>query len=218
MMLICLFVSTLQPLSGATASQRQSLQLLSSAADYSFLNKNNCYKVDRMNDKEEWSLTVDGMKEMGMDDAEIDGILRILSAILWIGQLEFTSDGADKSKIVDHRPIEVVASLLGCDAKLLSQGMSARTYTANNSSVLTPLNADQAKYTRDALAKSMYFRLFDYIVHRINEAIHLTTSAAPSSAANGKSKTKAVRTIGVLDVRHKSDIKQNTKYHNNLSS
>ena len=30
--------------------------------------------------------------------------------------------------------------------------MSARTYSANKTDVLTPLNQDQAKYTRDALA------------------------------------------------------------------
>jgi myosin heavy subunit len=189
-------------LDGVSAAQRHSLQLLSSASEYSYLNKNQCYKVDRMNDKEEWGLTLEGMQAIGMNDEEVDSILRILSAILWLGQLEFAADGADKSKIVDSRPIEVVASLLGCDAKLLAQGMSARTYSANNSSVLTPLNAEQATYTREAFAKAIYFRLFDFIVSRINEAIK--TSGAPgatSASSSSSSKTKSVRTIGVLDVR-----------------
>jgi myosin-1 len=77
--------------------------------------------------------------------------------------------------------------------------MVQRTYTANKQDVLTPLNAEQAKYTRDALAKAIYFRLFDYIVARINEAIKINDSGAAASSSS-KSKAKSVRTIGVLDI------------------
>lgn len=188
-------------LDGVHAAQRQQLQLLASAKEYRFLNRNDCYKVDRMNDKEEWGLTKDGMQAMGMSDQEIDGVLRVLSAVLWLGQLEFVADGADRSRLQDERPIGVVASLLGCDAKVLLQGMSARTFTANNSSVLTPLNVDQARYTRDALAKAIYFRLFDYIVHRINDAIQTNGGAQQgNSSASSHKVQKKDRSIGVLDI------------------
>ena len=37
--------------------------------------------------------------------------------------------------------------------------------------ILVPLKAGEAASARDALAKSLYTRLFDYIVARINQSI-----------------------------------------------
>jgi len=184
-------------LAGATAQQKQQLQLLSGPADYSYLNKNGCYTVERMDDREDWAECVAGMGAMGMTEAEIGHVRSILAAVLWLGNIDFVAEGADKSRVADQKPVEVVAQLLGCDKALLAQGMVQRTYSANKQDVLTPLNADQAKYTRDALAKAIYFRLFDYIVARINTAIQ---TSDPSASSGGSKKAKALRTIGVLDI------------------
>jgi myosin-1 len=186
-------------LAGVTGQQRQQLQLLAGPADYSYLNKNGVYTVDRMDDREEWGECMAGMQAMSMSETEIGHVRSILAAVLWLGNIDFVAEGADKSRIANMKPVEVAASLLGCDVKLLAQGMVQRTYTANKQDVLTPLNAEQAKYTRDALAKAIYFRLFDYIVARINEAIKINDSGAAASSSS-KSKTKSVRTIGVLDI------------------
>lgn len=186
-----------QILAGVNAAERARLQLLPSAASYSYLNANGTYSVDRMDDKEEYRDCVEGMAAMGMSEAEIGQVRAVLAAVLWLGQVEFVAEGADKCRVADPRPIEIVAQLLACDQRLLAQGMVSRTYSANNSSVLTPLNADQAKYTRDALAKATYFRLFDYIVSVINSAIKTNDAVAASAS---KSKSKTVRTIGVLDI------------------
>lgn len=186
-------------LAGCThEAQRSQLFLLGSPAEYTYLNKNQCYTVDRMNDKEEWKEVQESMLAIGMSQDEILEILKILSAVLWLGQIEFQQDGSiDKSKITNQLPVERIAKLLGCDIKLLGQGMISRTFSANNSSVLTPLNPDGARYTRDAMAKTIYFRLFDYIVYRINQAIE---TPEMNSAATSKQKTKSLRTIGVLDI------------------
>ena len=51
-----------------------------------------------------------------------------------------------------------------------------------------PLNSTQASAARDALVKSIYDRLFDSLIARINESLHV------------HSDTKVHRSIGILDI------------------
>lgn len=53
------------------------------------------------------------------------------------------------------------------------------------------LNKEQAAGSRDALSKSLYSKLFDWIVHSINSTM--------SKLANGLGKGK-ILSIGVLDI------------------
>ncbi len=55
-----------------------------------------------------------------------------------------------------------------------------------------PLNAEQARGTRDALSKALYSRMFDFIVQRVNASMKPPESAAQ---AGGKGLQ-----FGVLDI------------------
>jgi myosin-1 len=74
--------------------------------------------------------------------------------------------------------------------ELLEKALTERTVRDNSrggKNVATPVNKDQATFTRDALAKATYDRLFSWIVKKVNENIY--------SRESGK---KAI--IGVLDI------------------
>ena len=174
-----------QLIAGCSSEERAQFNL-QNPDYYNYLRNSGCYTVERTNDREEFTETVDGMQAIGMNNTEIGDVFRILSAILLIGNIEYT--GKDKAAVQDSKIIDNICKLLNCDKTLLNSAMIARTFTAQGKEILTPLTAEQARYTRDSFAKTVYFRLFDYVVARVNDALAVQTA------------TKQSRTFGVLDI------------------
>ena len=49
--------------------------------------------------------------------------------------------------------------------------MTHRTIEARGEKLLTPLSVEQALYARDALSKSTYERMFQWLVQRLNSSL-----------------------------------------------
>lgn len=86
--------------------------------------------------------------------------------------------------------LQKASALFGVNAAALAKALTSRTVkdtSKGGQDVLTPLNVDQAVYSRDALAKSTYDRLFSWVVKKINDNIF-------SKSSNKRA------VIGVLDI------------------
>merc|ERR1712038_351345 len=78
--------------------------------------------------------------------------------------------------------LQITAKLMGLDADELRRALTARVMQTSKGGykgtvIMVPLKVHEASNARDALAKSMYSRLFDYIVVKINQSIPFEKSA-----------------------------------------
>lgn len=75
---------------------------------------------------------------------------------------------------IERRKLLIVAKLIGCDPVELEKALVSRVMLLD---INVPLNCNQASNARDALAKSIYTRVFDHIVCVINQSIPFQKSS-----------------------------------------
>ncbi|CAG5101043.1 Similar to Myo1e: Unconventional myosin-Ie (Rattus norvegicus), partial [Cotesia congregata] len=157
---------------------------------------NICRMGDRgsSSDAKDFQETLKALSVMDIKETEVSNILRLVAGILHIGTIKFRENG-NYSQIADPRGkkfilhiktinslmLRLPAYLLGISAeklshKLISRGFESK-WGSQSESVDVTLNVAQALYTRDALAKDIYARLFDYLVKRVNSAMMTTGDA-----------------------------------------
>ncbi|KAK1342402.1 hypothetical protein QTO34_015167 [Cnephaeus nilssonii] len=94
-------------------------------------------------------------------------VLQLVAGTLHLGNISFCEDG-NYARVESVDLLAFPAYLLGIDSgrlqeKLTSRKMDSR-WGGRSESIDVTLNVEQATYTRDALAKGLYSRLFDFLV------------------------------------------------------
>jgi myosin-1 len=171
---------------GASQHYRQTFGI-QTPETYLYTSKSKCLDVDGIDDLAEFEDTLGAMKIIGLSQQEQDNIFRVLSAILWTGNLVFREGDDGYAAVSDQSVVEFLAYLLEVEPKQLVDAITIRILTPRNGEVIeSPANVAQATATRDALAMALYNNLFDWIVERINQSL--------------KARQPAANTIGILDI------------------
>ncbi|KAK4299769.1 hypothetical protein Pmani_027986 [Petrolisthes manimaculis] len=158
---------------GTTPQQKEQLGI-SSPEYFEYLQQSGVYKVDGTNDAQEFQETLKAMQVMGMSDETQNNMLKIVAAILHMGNISFYEEN-NAAIISDPGYLEFPAFLLEIDPQQLGHKLVSRIFDSKwggkSERVDVTLNTEQAQFARDAWTKGLYSRLFDYIVEAVNSAM-----------------------------------------------
>uniref|UniRef100_A0A8D2LT09 Myosin IE n=1 Tax=Varanus komodoensis TaxID=61221 RepID=A0A8D2LT09_VARKO len=159
-----------QLIEGASVEQKSTLGI-TSMDYYHYLSLSGSYKVEDINDKLDFQETLHAMNVIGIFADEQALVLQIVAGVLHLGNISFKEVG-------NYAAVEILAFpafLLGIDQGRLKEKLTSRQmdskWGGKSESIHVTLNVEQACYTRDALAKALHARVFDYLVDSINKAM-----------------------------------------------
>lgn len=158
---------------------------------YLYTSKSKCYDVPGIDDHGDFKDTLEAMRVIGMTQGEQDEVFRMLSTVLWLGNCTFKEDDHGNAAVADQSVVDFVAYLLEVQPEHVNKVLTTRLVETSRggrrgSSYDVPLNQTQAMSVRDALAKAIYYNMFDWIVQRVNVSLRAKGAVAHS--------------VGILDI------------------
>ncbi|KAH9489592.1 hypothetical protein Btru_037584 [Bulinus truncatus] len=175
-----------QFLQGASAQQRQEF-LLEDWSKYAFMTHGKIL-VPGVDDAAEFKNLIDAMGIMGITPDNQAAVLRTVSAVLLLGNMQFKQDrNSDQATLPDNTVAQKACHLLGVPVTALTQAFLKPKIKVGRDYVTKAQTKAQVEFAVEAISKALYERMFKWIVTRINKSLDRT-------------KRQGASFIGILDI------------------
>uniref|UniRef100_A0A915PUG7 Myosin heavy chain n=1 Tax=Setaria digitata TaxID=48799 RepID=A0A915PUG7_9BILA len=161
--------------------------LLEDVDKYRFLN-NGYINLPNVDDANEFHNTVRSMKIMGFQEEEITSVLRLVSAVLLFGNMQFFQEKkSDQAILPDDRVAQKLCHLLGLPLVDFTKAFLRPRIKVGREFVHKAQNKEQAEFAVEAISKACYEKMFRWLVGRLNKSLDRTRRQGASF-------------IGILDI------------------
>nr|CAB3264155.1 unconventional myosin-Ic-like [Phallusia mammillata] len=160
-----------QLMEGSDEKMLRKLCLEKTPDTYFYTNQGKCAKVRSINDRKDFIAVQKALKVLEFSEQQIDNLFEIVASVLHLGNVNFSANDEGNAVVQNDHVVQKVSILLGCDLDQLLQALTHRTIEANKEKMQSPLAVDQAVYARDALAKAVYGRMFNWLVESLNGSL-----------------------------------------------
>uniref|UniRef100_A0A4W6FBW8 Myosin VB n=1 Tax=Lates calcarifer TaxID=8187 RepID=A0A4W6FBW8_LATCA len=161
---------------------------LTTAEDFTYTSLGENIFIEGVNDAEDFEKTREAFTLLGIKESSQINIFRVIASILHLGNIEICPerDGESCHVSVHDLHLKHFCRLLGVELQQMEHWLCHRKLATASETYVKTMSSKQAANARDALAKHIYARMFDWIVEHIN--MSLQTSSKQHSF------------IGVLDI------------------
>ncbi|MEQ2262800.1 Myosin-7, partial [Xenotaenia resolanae] len=160
-----------QILSQAKPELLEMLLITNNPYDYAFISQGET-TVASINDSEELMATDDAFDVLGFTQEEKNSIYKMTGAIMHFGNMKFKQKQREEQAEADGtEDADKVAYLMGLNSADLIKGLCHPRVKVGNEWVTKGQNVAQVYYSVGALAKSVYEKMFLWMVMRINQSL-----------------------------------------------
>lgn len=161
---------------------------IGAAGDHRYTSQSRCTEVDGVDDEADFEELVGAMRGMGMPADDEMSIMRTIAGILHLGDVSFSSAKDGSGRLDEGASAEWAGKLLGLDVEAMRTAICTRSIKAGLDTLSVPKSKDEALSSRDAVARVVYTKMFEWVITAINGRLGRSSgcgSAAVSAAAGG---------------------------------
>uniref|UniRef100_A0A668ATC3 Unconventional myosin-Vb n=1 Tax=Myripristis murdjan TaxID=586833 RepID=A0A668ATC3_9TELE len=146
---------------------------LTSADDFTYTSLGENIFIEGVNDAEDFEKTREAFTLLSVKDSNQSSIFKIIASILHLGNVEICAERDGESCHIsrDDPHLKHFCRLLGVELQQMEHWLCHRKLATASETYVKNMSSKQAANARDALAKHIYARLFDWIVEHVNMAL-----------------------------------------------